>query len=300
VNDGDLLFQLMMEGIAPGVTDLDWEWLECVVMTSIGYVEPTTAVVNEIAEIFANPDLKAYEDGAFCEGDSTILHAESDMDELTYTWTHPRGIKHTGDTWNLGVLSVMDSGQYIVEAKIDQCFTLDTVDIIVYPAPDLHISYADTICFGNPVVLDPGGDFSSYEWNDGTNMSTLIAYEAGIYWVRIVDFNGCRAIDSVKLEPCILEVLIPNAFTPNGDGLNDDFKPIFIGFEPTNYRMDIYSKWGQLLFTGIKLGEGWDGTINGVLAPHDTYVYVVSYEAPAYVTRKGLHSPITGRVSLLR
>lgn len=300
IPDGELMLELMMQGIAPGETQLQWQWLECIVLSPIGFTAPPTAVVNAIAQVFANPDLIAYEDGVFCAGDSTTLYAEASMEQLVYTWTHPRGIQHSGQTWNLGTLSVMDSGIYVVEAKRDQCYTLDTVNITVYPAPEVFISYSDTLCFGNPVVLDPGDTFVNYEWSTGSTMPTIIAYEAGIYWLKVIDLNGCMAIDTAVLKPCIIEVLIPNAFTPNNDGLNDTFKPIFRGFEPSNYRMDIYSKWGQLIFTTGNLGEGWDGSINGDMVSPDTFVYVVSYEVPSYVLRMGLHSPITGRVSVIR
>jgi gliding motility-associated-like protein len=222
------------------------------------------------------------------------------MDNLVYTWTHPRGITHDGSVWDLGILTTMDGGNYIIEAKMDQCYSLDTVNITVFPEPLLYISYEDTLCFGNPVVLDPKDTFAEYEWSTGSNMPTIIAYEAGIYWLKIIDINGCRAIDIVTLEPCLIEVLVPNAFTPNGDGLNDTFKPIFTGFEPGDYRMDIYSKWGQLLFTTSTLSEGWDGRVNGQLVYPDTFVYVISYEVPSYVMRVGLTSPITGRVSVIR
>jgi len=299
--DGDLLFNLQIRGIAPGLTQFEWEWIECVVMSPIGYVTPVTLVVNGYAEVFANPDLLAWEDGEFCEGDSTILHASTTMEEVVFTWTHPRGIQHMGDTWDLNPLSVMDSGNYVVEArKEDQCYTIDTVNIVVFPAPEVDINYSDTICFGNPVILDPGKTFVKYEWSTGSTMQNIIAYEAGIYWLKVEDFNGCSAIDTAFLEPCIIEILVPNAFTPNGDGLNDDFEPIFRGFEPAAYRMDIYSKWGQLIYTTTTLGRGWDGRVNGELVSPDTFVYVISYEVPSFVLRKGLTSPITGRVTVLR
>lgn len=64
--------------------------------------------------------------------------------------------------------------------------------------------------------------------------------------------------------------------------------------------MDIYDKWGQLIFTTNDTGIGWDGTVDGVLVDPDTFVYVISYEVPSYVLRQGLKSPITGRVSVLR
>lgn len=301
IPDGQMMLQLMFEGVAPGLTDLDWKFLECTVFTSIGYVEPITAVVNGMAEVLPNPDFEAYYDGMFCPGDSTRLFAEANnMADLTFRWTHPRGMQHFGYEWNLGTLSTLDGGNYLVEARSEQCISIDTVNIIVFPAAEVYISYSDTLCFGNPVILDPGPGFTQYEWNDGSTMPSIIAYEAGVYWVKVVDMNGCRAADTVELVPCIIEVLIPNAFTPNGDGLNDDFEPLFSGFEPGEYRMDIYSKWGQLLYTTKTLGKGWDGRVNGELVSPDTFVYVVSYEVPSYVMRKGLKSPITGRVSVIR
>jgi len=301
IPDGQMMLQLLFEGVTPGLTELNWKFLECTVYTSIGFVEPITAVVNGMAEIIANPAFEAFFDGMYCSGDSTLLYTTANnIETLTFEWTHPRGIKHFGSSWPLGPLTTMDDGNYVVQAFSEQCYSRDTVNITVFPQPEVYISYSDTLCFGNPVVLDPGDDFTQYEWNDGTTMPTLIAYEAGTYWVKVVDINGCRAADSVELVPCIIEVLIPNAFTPNNDGLNDVFRPLFSGFEPGNYRMDIFSKWGQLLFTTSDVGRGWDGRVNGELVPPDTFVYIISYEVPSYVLRKGLSSPITGRVSVIR
>ncbi|HLO91178.1 MAG TPA: T9SS type B sorting domain-containing protein [Lentimicrobium sp.] len=302
VADNATLLELDFRGLSPGLTNLDWEFLECVVyVPTVGFAQPVKVIVDGFAEVVAVPEFTAWQDGIYCTGDSTILHAQpGNEEELTFEWTHPRGIKHYGPVWNLGALTVTDSGYYMVEARNENCFSRDSLHVTVYPSPDLHISYTDTLCFGNPVILDPGGEFTQYEWNDGSSLPSIVAYEAGIYWVKVVDYNGCRAIDSVELVPCILEVLIPNAFTPNGDGLNDDFEPIFRGFEPKNYRMDIYSKWGQLIYTTTAIGRGWDGRINGELVPPDTFVYSVSYEVPSYVLRRGLTSPIKGSVTVVR
>lgn len=302
VPDGQTMIELKFMGAHAGLTGLNWQFLECVVFTSIGFAEPHTIGVDSFAEVLPLPHFTAFQDGIFCSGDSTVLRTESaNLAELAFEWTHPRGIKHYGPTWNLGTLTTLDSGYYRVQGfNPEQCSADTTIHVTVYPEPDLHIAYADTICFGNPVVLDPGNTFTQYEWSDGSMMPSIIAYEAGIYWVKVVDFNGCRAIDSVELVPCILEVLIPNAFSPNGDGLNDDFEPIFRGFEPAQYRMDIYSKWGQLIYSTTALGHGWDGRVNGQLVYPDVFTYVVSYEVPSYVLRRGLTSPITGKVTVVR
>lgn len=300
IPDGELLLQLRVQGVHAGVTQFNWDWLKCVVTSPYGLLPPPTAVVNNYAEVFANPDLIAYQDSTFCAGDSTTLYAESHTSPISFEWRHPRGLTHTGSSWPLASLSVLDAGIYIVEAGHDGCSSRDSVNIMVHPTPEVFIAYTDTLCFGMPVLLDPGEDFNTYEWNTGSTLPSIIAYEPGVYWVKVTDPNNCRAVDSVELVPCIIDVMVPNAFTPNNDGLNDTFKPIFTGFEPQQYRMDIYSKWGQLIFTTSEVSHGWDGTVDGVLVDPDTFVYVISYEVPSYVFRMGLKSPITGRVSVLR
>lgn len=299
VPDWQSLLQLNFRGIAPGETMLTWHFIS-VIYNYSGYNMPKALVDGE-AFVNENPNISVYNDAQYCEGDSTTIYAISHDDQvLSYTWKHPRGILHNGAEWHLTSLSTMDEGNYIMQAWNENCVAIDTVNIKVFKAPVLHIASADTICFGNPVVLSSNGTFRDYEWNTGSNMSSIYVSEPGIYWLKVVDFNGCMASDQVVMEPCLIEVLVPNAFTPNGDGLNDTFKPIFRGFEPTNYRMDIFSKWGQHIFSTGNLSEGWDGTINGHLVGNDTFTYVISYEVPSFVLRKGLSSPISGRVTVIR
>lgn len=98
----------------------------------------------------------------------------------------------------------------------------------------------------------------SYLWQDGSTEETQLVYEEGIYWVQVVDANSCRGVDTVQLVPCNIEMLMPNAFTPNGDGLNDNFRPLISGFETELFNMSIYTKWGQLIFSTSDAITGWD------------------------------------------
>ncbi len=74
-----------------------------------------------------------------------------------------------------------------------------------------------------------------------------------------------------RFMPCE-KFVAPNAFTPNGDGINDVFKPILYG-PVANYTLTIYNRWGQMIFKSRDPGRGWDGTISGVPQPDDTYVW---------------------------
>ncbi|MFH1120841.1 MAG: gliding motility-associated C-terminal domain-containing protein [Bacteroidota bacterium] len=297
---GDLLFSLGFNAIASGNTDLEWHWLQCVIFASAGYEIPAI-YTQGLAEVLPSPLVEASGEGIYCEEDTLTLHAASlDDQQLLFEWTGPSGFKYNGPDWQLGMLGMNDGGDYqLVATNPDFCNTTRMISVEVNPKPDISIGYADTICYGQQVLLDPGSGFVSYLWQDGSSAESQFVYEQGIYWVQVVDINNCKAADTVQLVPCNIDVLIPNAFTPNGDGLNETFRPLFNGFEPSMYNMSIYTKWGQLIFTSSDVLTGWDGTIEGVPAPPAVYVYVISYEAPSFVTRT-FTSPVTGNVTVLR
>ena len=80
------------------------------------------------------------------------------------------------------------------------------------------------------------------------------------YWC----FNDAGCVDSAHVSVKVFKtnpyVFVPTAFTPNGDGLNDDVKPIAVGVKQIKY-FSIYNRWGQLVFKTTTNGQGWDGTI---------------------------------------
>jgi gliding motility-associated-like protein len=73
-----------------------------------------------------------------------------------------------------------------------------------------------------------------------------------------------------------VQVFLPNSFTPNNDGLNDTFfaKGLFI----KDFSMEIYSRWGEILFSTNQIDRGWDGLYNGTLVPEGSYIYKVRVE----------------------
>ncbi|GAC1439312.1 MAG: hypothetical protein NVSMB63_04540 [Sediminibacterium sp.] len=110
------------------------------------------------------------------------------------------------------------------------------------------------------------------------------------YLVRASDINGCYGEDgiTVRIYRSAPEIFVPTAFTPNGDGRNDVLKPITAGISQLRY-FRIYSRWGQLVFQTTELNKGWDGSLNGVKQPGNTYVYEtegVDYQG-RIVFRKG-------------
>jgi gliding motility-associated-like protein len=70
------------------------------------------------------------------------------------------------------------------------------------------------------------------------------------------------------------DIFMPSAFTPNGDGKNDVFRPVLAGISSLDY-FRVFNRWGQLVYATVRNGEGWDGTIGGKPQETGTFVYMV-------------------------
>jgi len=98
----------------------------------------------------------------------------------------------------------------------------------------------------------------------------VLAYKSGQPQVFSVS-------NEVDIVPAI-SFYIPNTFTPNGDGLNDTFGIAGEGVQ--DFRMQIFNRWGQLIFESKNASDRWDGTFQGETVPMGTYVYKVSASSP--------------------
>jgi len=101
----------------------------------------------------------------------------------------------------------------------------------------------------------------------------------GLYTVTVTDINGCRATDTIVviLRNCINRLVFPNAFTPNGDGRNDLFRPVVSG-NLTSYILTIYNRWGQRIFSTSNPSSGWNGRLRNGKIQSDGYVWVCTYQ----------------------
>lgn len=124
----------------------------------------------------------------------------------------------------------------------------------------------------------------SWEFGDGTSSSEKdpihIFQKEGIYEVTLTGFDvfGCTAVETNTIQVNAPEemVVIPNAFSPNGDGLNDTFLPKLKGV--TSFTLEVFNTWGEKLFVTSSLeSTGWDGTYRGQLIPPGNYLYRITY-----------------------
>lgn len=118
----------------------------------------------------------------------------------------------------------------------------------------------------------------TYAWKPAVSYSAAATgLNAGAYQVTITDSAGCEYLDTFSVNSnCDNRLVIPNAFTPNGDGKNDVFKPLFID-APDRYSMHIYNRWGQLVFETTEATTGWDGKFKGAPQPTGTFIYYIQY-----------------------
>jgi len=116
------------------------------------------------------------------------------------------------------------------------------------------------------------------------------------YRVLVSDEQNCfdSASILVKIFKTNPQIFVPTAFTPNGDGVNDLFRPIGVGIKSIEY-FRVYNRWGQLVFSTTINGHGWDGNIGGKPQSTNTYVWIV--KGIDYLDRPFLKK---GNVTLIR
>src|SRR5690606_29431412 len=125
-------------------------------------------------------------------------------------------------------------------------------------------------------------NFSSYLWDNGLNSSQIEATSSGRYSVQVTDQFGCRAQDSIDLyEYCELKFFIPDAFSPNLDGINEWFQ-VYFNRIPESFELHIYDRWGERIALITDPLIGWDGKFKGKDAPSAVYVWLVKIEGTTY------------------
>jgi gliding motility-associated-like protein len=141
-----------------------------------------------------------------------------------------------------------------------------------------------------------------WEFGDGATSSQQNAEhyfnEVGEFKVKLTVWNIAGCEDTHEQVITVNPFYIPNAFTPNGDGVNDDFftSGIPYNLDVQSFSMQIFNRWGQLVYTGDSEKKPWDGiTSEGQNAPMGTYAYLIKV-----VTRGGKEHTFSGQVNLIR
>jgi len=222
------------------------------------------AIDSTLVNVLPSPQIDIGNDTLICEGDTLVLDPGSGYS--TYLW-------HDSSTTQTYFAD--SSGVYWVEVSIPNgCIGKDAILLDYMPGPPIDLFTDECVNENNPVTIDAGGPFLSYLWQDGSTTQYFTAYKPGIYWVKAGNGN-CLTLDSVEVFAC-LDISVPNVFTPNGDGYNDDFG--VEGNNITKLEIQIFNRWGQIVFETDDVNLKWDGKFNGVECSDGVYYWIISYE----------------------
>lgn len=202
----------------------------------------------------------------------------------TYSWSG-EGI---ATVTNTPELTALKSGTYeVTVTDANGCTALLPNIFVSEPAlleADLESLINEPICpdaSDGIAFIDAKGGTPDYQFYWSNNTSTDNAETTGLskgaYEVRIVDANGCETTYTLQQDERDPKVFVPNAFSPNGDGQNDEFKPV--ADCPVTYSLQVFNKWGTIVFSTNDINEGWDGTYNGSSVQMGKYSYVLFWSA---------------------
>lgn len=220
-----------------------------------------------------------------CLGQSANLAASG---AYRYVWSPPAGLNRT-DIANPRATPSATTLYSVVGYDEHNCFT-DTsfVRITVGPWPTVNIGPDLTLSTGSTVQLNPvtqNGPIVNWTWTPSAGLSctncptpTLTVRDNSYYVLSVMNNYGCITNDTIFIFSFCknAQVFIPNAFTPDGDGLNDVLMVRGKGVFVKTFR--IFSRWGELVFEKTNfnpndLQYAWDGKIRGIPATPDVFVY---------------------------
>ena len=248
--------------------------------------------VNQEANVVAPTDT------VICEGEAISLFA-SDIALGEYYWTGPNEFESTEQSPIIFNSTTSMSGTYGVQAIVQGCSSRVAQTIVdINPTPRPFLGRDTTLCEGESILLDPGV-FASYRWQNDTTSRFFEVITPGTYTVEVSDNAACIGRDEVLiLEKCPDALFAPNAFSPNGDGVNDEFGLINLALTTVEYK--IFDRWGSMIFAAENEKILWNGYLsNGKPAPQGVYSWVASVEG---LTKQGkpYFQQFYGTVTLIR
>lgn len=197
-----------------------------------------------------------------------------------------------------------DSGLFTVSLyflNADGCISdTATQSLTVYPNPKLVLPHKITVLIGGQVTLRPTyvyGNELTYLWTPSTYLSSdtaatpkAIPDDDITYRLKLTAKGGCSVTDTIFIR-VLKGPEVPNAFSPNGDGINDTWRIKYLDGYP-GATIDVYNRYGQIVFRSLGYDVEWNGTRNGNPLPVGTYYYIIN--------PKNGRQIITGSVTIIK
>ena len=212
-----------------------------------------------------------------------VLHAPPNTGVKAYQWYKDSiAITSATDPTYTVPPDYNATGNYNIRMVFpDRCILSDPFYVDLSLFGNIGLGKDTLLCYDDSLLLKPGIQNVYYLWQDGSTDSDFLVKQPGNYSVKILNRFGCAVSKSIQVnfQQCSLcQLYLPSAFTPNGDGLNDVFRAQTICAQVDDFHLQIYNRWGRLLFKSNNISDGWDGTYKNNPLPIGTYVYVVRYK----------------------
>ncbi len=223
---------------------------------------------------------------AMCEGESQQLFASASA-PASFKWTPAVGLSN--DAIPNPVANPKDSIIYkVTVTNASGCQDSAFLPIDVYKKPQVNAGEDKTIISGDTAILNGfvSGTALNYGWSPTADMNDYTLIKPQVYPLQDMTYTlnatstvGCgTASDQVNVK-VFKSFFIPNAFTPNGDGLNDKFR-IYTYDGYTLKHFEIYNRWGIVIYSANDKSDGWDGTYKNYPQPMGSYIYRLELSGP--------------------
>lgn len=219
-------------------------------------------------------DIKAMIGNCFNTSSGSLdLTVQGGTPPYTYQWSNGQTVED---------LSFVPAGTYTVTVTDAQGCVYSNKARLTDPQPvRVHISREDVSCMeqadGQLTITSIQGGVPPYtvQWSTGESTETISDLPVGTYSVTVMDAVGCQVTESREIRGNEADCLfIPNAFSPNGDGTNDEWNIRNLDLYP-GATVKVFNKWGMAVFESTNYDRPWDGKFNGKTLEPGTYYYVV-------------------------
>lgn len=235
--------------------------------------------------------------GTICRGASFTPQVSSNA--ASYSWSPSAGVSNT--TIANPVLSPQNTTTYTVTGTLGSCTIQRTVTVTVFEGATAIAGPDAIILTGDVYQMLSSGSAGSYLWTPSTGLSsaTVLSPTAApqtttTYTLTVTSPQGCTATDQMTLTVVPYCIKPMNAFTPNGDGINDRWL-ITDGNCLIGVRAQVFNRYGSRVFESPNYDNTWDGTYKGKPLPDGTYYYVLEF-----VLLNGKRQVLKGDVTILR
>jgi len=269
-------------------------------------------VFNDVITVVADPECRPSIDvmapDTLCAGDCAEFSGDF-FDADSVRWTFQGGVPSTSTVENAGLVCFPDTGEYIILVEAWNAAgsaNPEIIDLYVGPRPPLNAGPDVTINSGANITLtgtvagnqEPEGDFiwQPFDLVDNFREQSVNTspQETTTYIVYYSEDGTCTANDTVMVFVNFVSAIgVPTAFSPNGDGVNDELRVLGQGISRMKFR--VFNRYGQLVFETYRQEEGWDGTQNGKELDPGTFVYTLEV-----IFAEGGIENYTGDVTLTR